>query len=263
MIFESQLEKLKGQVGIDYPLTPVFPEEAPGIGILDGVINPKELEGFYKWIINTDDWGYSVYAATGPNDRAPQRIWGITVYTEDTPGNQPPFSIVKNLYGDHGQLFDLAAYCINQVCNSPYDIFNIHLNGQAKCQEATVHMDAGDAMIIMLTPNWKEEYGGGLSLYKIDPEKKEAEHKPYYTVKYRPGRIIFFHGTKGHSDGYWHPMTNLNEEPMWHKAEAPSHDCPLLRITMNLKGRIHYPGNKVDEWDAMGLRVQEQTNAKI
>lgn len=268
MILQGQLNSLKEGSGHNYPPIPHYPSHIKGVGIIDGVLSKQFIKETYEWLITKDNWGFSVYSTFGPNNtkNSPERFWGITIYAKHLGyrfingkkiPNDIPFSITS-LDISYLRIFDLAQHIIECIYKVPFDIYTIHLNGQTKAQKANIHCDSGENIIIMLTPDWKKEYDGNLKIYEI-----ENQLDPHHTIDYKPGRFVFFNGLKGHGKAYWHNMSTLNDDPIWHAAEAPSLDCPLLRITLNIKGRAHYPGGEVHPRDIDGLRTQEHINARI
>jgi hypothetical protein len=255
------MDLLKSGTGLDYPPTPYYPEGLDGVGYLDNIYN-FDFGGFYEWIIQKEAWAWSVYTlpldGQADNTPPPHRFWGITIFEEQGIG-APTARCITDKDESFHPLMDIACEAICQIYNCPFDVFSIHVNGQTAGQKANVHVDTSDALVIMLTPNWKEEYEGGLGFF--NPEK-ENYNEAYYTIPYKTGRINYFHGTKGHTEGYWHEMSRVNDKPVWHSAHAPSLDCPMLRITMNIKGRAHYPGNSLDPGDKHGIRLHEHALVK-
>ena len=214
------------------------------------MINSDLLNNKYEWFINNAEWQFNVIYETQIDKT---RLWGIGLYDES---EEPVRNVLSPKTTDHGWLFELALDIIQNIYNVPFDVYSLHINGQTSKMAGSIHADYGNNIIVMLTPNWRTEWGGELGIYK--KEKSADVHK----LQYVPGRIIFYNGEKGHKDGYRHVPKRLNESNIWHRSMAPTTICPELRITLNIRGRAIYPGSKINKDNRMEYYAEQQRIAK-
>jgi len=232
----------------------------PGVYIIDGLIKHDLLREKYEWFLRKVAWRFIINSGnnsviTYPRDKMPDasggnKMWGFSLYDEDP---EPPYNICSNGsdYGDKSDfdwLTDLSSFITQQIFDCPFDLHGSHINGQTKLQDAQVHADTGFNLVVYLTPDWKQEWGGGLALYE---SKQSVE--PLEIIPYVSGRVILYHGVKGHREGLKFNPTFINETPIWHQGIGPSAECTELRISMNLRGKVMYKGVPINPLEPRDL----------
>ena len=237
-------------------------KSVPGVYICDGLVRNDFLHTKYPSFLRGMDWRMSINAASQgvgypydgfPDALSSNKMWGISLFTEAL---QPPFNILSKAEGGHlsiwdngrpnqspyAWLFDLAGEVLYDIYDGPFDIWTLHVNGQTSTMSAPKHVDVYDNIIIMLTPVWKKEWGGGLGLYSLE----NRDGPPVDIIEYKPGRVIFFHGEKGHRDGYKFEPMYINNDKILHEGLAPSTECSELRITLNIRGNVLTDSQLID-----------------
>jgi hypothetical protein len=226
----------------------------PGVYIVDGLIKHDLLREKYEWFLRKVAWRFIINSGnnsvvTYPSNRmadvmGDNKMWGFSLYDESC---EPPYNIasIGVDFGDESDfdwLMELSSFITQQIFDCPFDLFGSHINGQTKLQNAQVHADTGFNLVVYLTPDWKQEWGGGLAVYE-----NQFTEEPLDIIPYVSGRVIFYHGLKGHREGLKFTPQWINSSPIWHQGRAPTEECTELRISMNLRGKVMYRGAPINE----------------
>ena len=270
MIFKKRSDILQ------HPLEVLENPNLPGIYVVDGLIKHDFLRETYEFLCRECDWRL-VINSDGldsfryPPSRLPDmmgdnKIWGFNCYDEM---DEPPYTITS-IDLKYKWIFDLVSYITQQLSNVPFEVWSIHMNGQTSNQDALIHADTGDNLIIYLTPDWKPEWRGEINFYERPEEgefnrqmttgvlKKPNSFSLLEHVDYVSGRVVFFHGVKGHREGYKFIPKFINEKPVWHQGRGSSAECSELRISMNVRGKFLYEGVPVNPADPRDGLAEDQ-----
>ena len=96
-------------------------------------------------------------------------------------------------------ILGLSKFLLEEVIQKPYKISTIDFNAQSMGQDGTCHLDnsfgTGErSLMVFFTYKWKEEWGGDFQLL----EAYDNDSKVVKSIKYIPGRVVFFDGNIPH-----------------------------------------------------------------
>ena len=252
-----------------HPLEVLENSNIPGVYVIDGLIKHDYLREKYEWFIRKAPWRFVINSGANqvvtfpphemPDAAGDNKMWGFSVYDETT---EPPYNAVcaGHDFGDTSGfewLIEVSAFITQQIFDCPFDLHGSHINGQTKLQNALIHADTGYNLVIDLTPDWKPEWGGGLAIYR-----NKDDEQPLEVVPYKSGRVIFYHGLKGHVEGHKFIPRYINDGPIWHQGQGPTKECTELRITMNLRGKVLYKGVPVNKLEPRDVIAEENRAIK-
>ena len=160
------------------------------------ILDLDEESNEYTWFL-----GNSANRRSFPyRKKGSHLLWGVHYNNLDKP--EEPV-IVPVL------LQDLYLHLKDLLLDSSYILKSIHINGQGMGQNGNLHYDGGYTLMVFINYKWKKSWGGDFQLLEPDGnvddlidlksvKKHNQEAKVIKTIKYKPGRIVFFDGDIAH-----------------------------------------------------------------